>query len=318
MTDGQDSQDQDQPLDVLPAGTQLHGYEILSVLGQGGFGITYRARHATLGREVAIKEYLPHDLALRRGPVSVMPRSTSMAEDFKWIRDRFLEEARTLVRLEDVPGIVRVLDLFEANGTAYSVMALVRGETLERRLEKKGPLSPATVDHMLWPLLDGLEQVHAVGFVHRDIKPANIILDAADRPTLIDFGAARMAMANRSTMTAMYTPSFAAPEQFASAKQGPWTDIYGLAATLYASIAGEKPPSAMDRSLDDAYEPLARRALAGFPPALLAGIDAGMKLRPAERPQSIAAWRTILQQRPASARGDTVLAPRKEPTAAAP
>jgi formylglycine-generating enzyme required for sulfatase activity/serine/threonine protein kinase len=310
----------DVPLDVLPPGTVLHGYEILAVLGQGGFGITYRARHASLGREVAIKEYLPRDFALRHGGLSVVPRATSLADDFRWVRDRFLEEARTLVKLEGVPGIVRVLDLFEANGTAYSVMALARGETLERRLERSGALTPAAVEHMLWPLLDGLEQVHAVGFVHRDIKPGNIILDAADRPTLIDFGAARMAAAGgrtAATMTAMYTPAYAAPEQFASAKQGPWTDIYGLAATLYCAVTGTKPPSAMERSLDDVYEPLVRRAPPGFPPALLAGIDAGMKLRPADRPQSIAAWRGLLQ-RPAPARENTVIAPRRRAVPAVP
>ncbi len=118
VPDGQSVEKGNDLLGVLPAGTMLHGYELISVLGQGGFGITYLARHASLGREVAIKEYLPRDLALRHGLVSVLPRSTELAGDFNWVRERFLDEARNLVKLERVPGIVRVLDLFEANGTA--------------------------------------------------------------------------------------------------------------------------------------------------------------------------------------------------------
>ena len=301
-------------LGVLPAGTMLHGYELISVLGQGGFGITYLARHASLGREVAIKEYLPRDLALRHGSVSVLPRSTELAGDFNWVRERFLDEARNLVKLESVPGIVRVLDLFEANGTAYTVMALARGDTLEQRLDKDGRLTAPVVDRLLWPLLEGLERVHAVGFVHRDIKPGNIILDSEDRPTLIDFGAARLAMAGRTVaaMTAMYTPAYAAPEQFAAGKQGAWTDIYGLSATLYHAITGSRPPSAMERTLDASYETLATLAPPGFSPALLAGLDAGMMVRPADRPQSIAAWRALLK-RPEPRGGDTVIVSKPPP-----
>src|SRR6185312_15891447 len=109
-------------------------------------------------------------------------------------------------------------------------------------------------DRILWPLLDGLEQVHNAGFLHRDIKPANILLDASGNPTLIDFGASRAAMAGLSaTLTAVFTPGYAAAEQMSSAKQGPWTDIYGLAATLYHAIAGRKPPSAYDRVMSDEY-----------------------------------------------------------------
>jgi peptidoglycan hydrolase-like protein with peptidoglycan-binding domain len=280
---------------ALKAGQTIGRYEVVSVLGQGGFGITYRARDSQLGREVAIKEYLPAALAVRQDGTTVLPRSTAAAEDFTWGRERFVAEGRTLASLQDAPAIVRVFDFLEANGTAYIIMQLLQGETLEHRIKRAGPLSPAEIDRIVWPLLDGLERVHNAGFLHRDIKPANLLLDAAGNPTLIDFGAARAAIAGRSTaLTAIFTPGYAAAEQMTSAKQGPWTDIYGLSATLYHAIAGRVPPSAFDRMLDDAYEPLGKMALPGYGRGLLVGLDAGLALRATDRPQSIAGWRPIL------------------------
>ncbi|MDP2333114.1 MAG: protein kinase [Reyranella sp.] len=293
---------------ALRPGQTIGRYEIVSVLGQGGFGITYRARDIQLGREVAIKEYLPSALAVRQDGATVLPRTTKMADDFGWGRDRFVTEGRTLATLHRVPAIVHVFDFLEANGTAYIVMELLNGETLEDRLKRQGTLTPDEVDRILWPLLDGLEQVHGAGFLHRDIKPANILLNAAGDPTLIDFGAAREAMVGRtSAMTAIFTPGYAAAEQMTSAKQGPWTDIYGLAATLYHAIAGRTPPSAFDRMLDDGYEPLARLMPKGFAPGLLAGIDAGLAVAARDRPQSIAGWRPILGMTAAPAADATLL-----------
>jgi len=293
---------------ALRPGQTIGRYEIVSVLGQGGFGITYRARDIQLGREVAIKEYLPSALAVRQDGATVLPRTTKMADDFGWGRDRFVTEGRTLATLHRVPAIVHVFDFLEANGTAYIVMELLSGETLEDRLKRQGTLTPDEVDRILWPLLDGLEQVHGAGFLHRDIKPANILLNAAGDPTLIDFGAAREAMVGRtSAMTAIFTPGYAAAEQMTSAKQGPWTDIYGLAATLYHAIAGKTPPSAFDRMLDDGYEPLARLMPKGFVPGLLAGIDAGLTVAARDRPQSIAGWRPILGMTEAPAADATVM-----------
>jgi serine/threonine protein kinase len=239
---------------ALSAGRMIGRYAVVSVLGQGGFGITYRARDSQLGREVAIKEYLPLALAVRQDGTTVLPRSTNAAEDFTWGRERFVAEGRTLASLQNAPAIVRVFDFLEANGTAYIVMQLLHGETLESRLRRTGSLKPADIDRILWPMLDGLEQVHNAGFLHRDIKPANILLDDGGNPTLIDFGASRAAIAGRSTaLTAIFTPGYAAAEQMTSARQGPWTDIYGLSATLYHAITGQPPPSAFDRMLDDAY-----------------------------------------------------------------
>ncbi|SEO30663.1 Serine/threonine protein kinase [Rhodospirillales bacterium URHD0017] len=280
---------------TLPAGTRLRNYELLSVLGHGGFGITYYAKDTTLGREVAVKEYLPTTLALRENGSTVVPRSTQFAEDFIWGRERFLEEARILATLEGAPAVVRVYDFLEANGTAYMIMGLARGDTLEQRLKRDGKLSPAITQRMLDRLLDGLDAVHKTGFLHRDVKPANVILDANNNPTLIDFGASRSSMADRTAaMTAIFTPRYAAAEQLTSDKQGPWTDIYGLSATLYHAITGKAPPSSLERALNDAYEPLAKLSPEGYSPGILEGIDVGLTVRAKDRPQTISEWRDIL------------------------
>ncbi|MBL6615812.1 MAG: protein kinase [Reyranella sp.] len=304
---------------TLPPGTRLRNYELVSVLGHGAFGITYRARDTLLGREVAIKEYLPTSLAVRTDGTTVVPRSSEDAENFKWGRDRFLDEARTLVTLEGAPAVVRVYDFMEANGTAYMVMALVRGETLEQRVKREGALAAPIVERLTAKLLDGLEQVHVSHFLHRDIKPANIIVDSHDDPTLIDFGASRASMADRtSAMTAVFTPRYAAVEQLTSDEQGPWTDIYGLAVTLYFATTGEPPPTAMERVLKENYVRLRTVQPAGFRPGLLRGIDAGLAVRAADRPQSIAAWRTLFaEERPNDA---TIVErrPRQPPPVTAP
>jgi serine/threonine protein kinase len=295
---------------ALPAGARLRGYEILAVLGHGGFGVTYRARDTTLGRDVAIKEYLPTAVAVREDGTTVLPRSTALADEFRWGRDRFLQEARTLAKLDGAPAIVRVFDFLEANGTAYMVMALLEGESLEQRLRRDGCLSQPAIEGLLYPLLDGLAAVHAAGFLHRDIKPDNIMLDAKSAPTLIDFGASRAPMAGgTAVMTAIFTPGYAAAEQFTSAKQGPWTDIYGLCATLYHAIVGRPPPSAFDRMVNDTYEPLAKLWPAGFSPAFLVAIDAGLKLRATDRPQSIAEWRAMFGQPSTSDRSAVTMSP---------
>ncbi len=282
----------------LPTGFALARYQLIETLGQGTFGITYRAHDQQLDRAVAVKEYLPAALAVRHGGTQVMPRSTRLAEDFRWGRDRFLAEAQTLARFENAPAVVRVYDFLEANGTAYMVMELLRGETLEARLRRDGRLSPAALESLLPPLLDGLERVHATGILHRDIKPSNITLDAEGRPTLLDFGAARAAIAGRTqAMTAVYTPGYAAVEQFTSTSQGPYTDIYGLSATLYQCVTGAMPPTALERLLDDRLVPASQAAVGRYPAQLLAGIDAGLAIKAQDRPPTVAAWRGIFEGR---------------------
>jgi len=283
-------------LTALAPGTRVGKYEIVAILGQGGFGITYRAIDVQLDRQVAIKEYLPTSFAVRQPDFSVLPRSTQVAEDFRWGRERFLAEARTLARLSDAPGVVDVFDYLEAYGTAYMVMALVRGEPLDARLKREGRLPQLVIDQLLYPLLDGLEQVHEAGFLHRDIKPDNIVMDVLGTPTLLDFGASRVALQGRfKALTAVYTPGYAALEQVASGEQGPWTDIYALAATLYHCITGRQPPSAIERMAGDiAMLPAAEVGKGRYATGLLAAIDAGLSLKAADRPQSIDDLRRIL------------------------
>jgi hypothetical protein len=280
---------------ALALGLMIGRYRIISVLGEGGFGITYFCHDTQLHRDVAIKEYLPSGLAIRQGDTEVLPRSTEAAKDFVWGRSRFLDEARTMAKLSHVPAVVRVHDFLEAHGTAYVVMQLLPGETLALKLESVTRLPQAAIDRILPPLLDGLEQIHTVGFLHRDIKPANIMLAPDGLPTLIDFGASRAAVAGRSqAMTAIFTPGFAAPEQSSAGKQGPWTDIYGLAATLYACVAGKPPPSAIERLLDSDAAFAMETGGGDYSPNLLAAIEAGMMLQANARPQTIAAWRQVL------------------------
>lgn len=280
---------------ALPIGTRIGRYRLEAVLGQGAYGITYRAHDLQLERDVAVKEYLPALLATRLDGLTVLPRSTQAADDFAWGRTRFLDEAQTLARLARAPAVVQVHDYLEANGTAYVVMQLVEGETLGSRWRRDGRLSPAAVERLVPPLLDGLQQIHAAGVLHRDIKPDNIIVAADGAPTLIDFGASRVAVADRTqALTAVYTPRYAAPEQMTSGQQGPYTDIYALAATLYVCVSGKEPPGATQRVLNgDAMPPARDIARGDFGYELLAAIDAGLLLQPEERPQTIAAWREV-------------------------
>ncbi|MFO1087023.1 MAG: serine/threonine-protein kinase [Reyranellaceae bacterium] len=280
---------------ALMPGVMIGRYRIESVLGLGGFGITYRCYDTHLRRDVAVKEYLPTGIAIRHESATVLPRSTEMSTDFVWGRNRFLDEARTIAKLGHVPAVVRVHDFLEAHGTAYVVMELLSGETMSQRLKREPRLSQATIDRILPSLLDGLEQIHTAGFLHRDIKPANIILGPGDAATLIDFGASRVAIADRSqALTAVFTPGYAAPEQSTSGKQGPWTDVYGLAATLFTAVTGKVPPSVMERVFEGATVFAAEASVNGHSPNLLAGIDAGLRLPIEARPQSIAAWRQML------------------------
>ncbi len=224
---------------ALPAGRMVGRYEIEDVLGQGGFGITYRARDHHLNREVALKEFLPAALAVRQDGSSVLPRSTEAAGDFGWGRGRFMEEGRTLASLHDAPSIVKVFDFLEAKGTAYIVMELVRGRTLWKYVKAEGRWSPAALEAMLWPLLAGLQRVHETGFLHRDIEPANIMLDGSGKATLIDFGASRAGggRPDRDDDGDLH-PGLCRTRAARRGTGGRGPDIYGLAATLHYALTG--------------------------------------------------------------------------------
>lgn len=279
---------------ALPPGTQLGDYRLDAVIGQGGFGITYRAFDSQLAKIVAIKEYLPVEYAVRNTQGRVVPRGARFAEDFSWGRDRFLEEARALARFRH-PHIVPVLRYVAANGTAYTVMEFEDGRNVAEMLRDGRRLPPADVIRLAEGLLSGLKAVHAQGFLHRDIKPSNIIFRRDGVPILIDFGAARQAIGGRTrTLTSVLTPQYAPIEQYAmDGKQGPWTDIYSAAAVLYRAVAGEPPPEAASRVSLDPYQPLARSAADRFDPAFLVAIDRALAFAPERRPQSIDDWRAL-------------------------
>ena len=224
---------------ALPSGYELKGYRLLEVLGVGGFGVTYLAHDRTLERRVAVKEYLPNEFAMREG-ATVYAKSASAGADFAWGLARFLDEARTLARFRH-PNLVRVVEYFEANQTAYIVMEYEEGEALDRLLERHGRLTEGQLRRVLMPIVEGLGQVHEAGYLHRDIKPSNVFVRRSDEsPVLLDFGAAREAMGRKSkSLTAIASAGYSPPEQYEGAgEQGPWTDIYALSALCYRAITG--------------------------------------------------------------------------------
>ena len=283
----------------LRSGHRIQWYVVREVLGQGGFGITYLAEDTNLNLQVAIKEYLPVDMAVREGDASVHPLTGEHGEQFRWGLERFISEAQTLARFKHA-NIVRVFTVFAANNTAYMVMEYEQGRSLAEVLKERKTLPERDLRVMLLPLLDGLEQVHAHGFIHRDIKPANIFVRGNGSPVLLDFGSARQSLGEHThTLTAMVSPGFAPFEQYAGKgeRQGPWTDIYGLGATLYRAVVGRAPANAMDRSeallrtSRDVFVGAAEISPPGYSPALLRAIDHALNFRIEDRPATIADWR---------------------------
>jgi serine/threonine protein kinase len=284
----------------LPAGYLLQWYEVESILGSGGFGITYLARDTNLNRHVAIKEYFPKGMAARKTDSRVNPVSEHTSKDYSDGLERFLTEARTLARCQH-PNIVRVYSVFEANGTAYMVMDYQRGQSLSRAVRARAIMGERELLVLVRPLLDGLKSMHDAGFIHRDIKPDNIFLREDGVPVLLDFGAARQAVGlGTQHLTMMLTPNFAPIEQYnaggRSEKQGPWTDIYAIAATLYRIIVGTGPADAVTRaktllaSKEDAYVSIKDAKPTGYSQEFLSAIDYALAFQPSERPQSINEW----------------------------
>ena len=281
---------------ALPPGTRVQDFEFHRVLGHGGFGITYLGWNIALDIPVAIKEYLPADLAMREQDMSVLPKSSGDEADFQWGLDRFLDEARVMARFKH-PNIVQVQHFFQAHGTAYIVMEYVEGETLSDFLKRRGTLTESELKNILLPLLAGLIEVHEAGILHRDIKPGNILLRAADgSPVLVDFGAARQAVGSRSrSVTAVLTPGYAPIEQYSSrGHQGPWTDMYALGGVCYQALTGKVPDEAMDRIRSDPLIPVTEAAKGKVTEAFLSAIDWALRVEEADRPQGIRVWRTAL------------------------
>lgn len=284
-----------QVLGALAPRTRLHEYEILGVLGHGGFGITYLARDHHLDKKFAIKEYLPSELAARDDSQSVTVRTPDSREAFEWGRDQFLKEARVLARFNH-PNLIEVHRFFEANQTAYFVMEFADGVTLEQILRQEKTISEQRLRQIIEPILDGLEVVHQAGILHRDIKPGNIILRSDGTSVLIDFGAARFTLGTmtRSTLN-LVTAGYAPVEQYSTTgQQGPWTDLYALGAVCYRSITGRRPPDSINRLREDPLEPAARIGQGKASAAFLAAMDWAMSVYEKDRPQSVAEWRAAL------------------------
>lgn len=284
--------------DALPLGTRFGEFEILRVVGVGGFGIVYLAQDHSLERQVALKEYMPAALAARGNGSQITVRSAAFAETYAVGLRSFVNEARLLARF-DHPSLVKVYRFWEDNGTAYMVMPFLRGVTLRdaRRSMARAP-DEAWVRSVIDPLLGALEALHREGVYHRDIAPDNILLPPEGPPILLDFGAARHVISDRTqSLTAILKPSYAPIEQYAdmtAMRQGPWTDIYALGAVMHFLLFGAPPPPATARAVQPDAEPIAQRTVPGVSARFLAVVGWTLGVRPLERPQNIAALRDAL------------------------
>ncbi len=287
---------------ALPVGYQLQEYRIERVLGIGGFGISYLAHDTNLNSKVAIKEYLPNDLAMRdEQTAAVWAKSEADSEEYKIGLDRFLLESRTLATFRHA-NIVRVSRFFETNNTAYMVMDYEYGESLNAWLKKRLDRGEAIPDEktmlqIFIPLLNGLDLVHQTGFLHRDIKPANIyVRDSDGSLVLLDFGAARLAKnAVDNGLTSIVTPGYAPFEQYHShGRQGPWSDLYAFGGVLYWMICGKKPIEAAARIQNDPQEPATVIGKGKYSENFLKAIDWALLPDDQKRPQSVDELKPVL------------------------
>ena len=287
---------------LLPAGTRLDEFEILRPLGVGGFGIVYLALDHSLLRQVALKEFMPGELAAR-GPAGLVgPRSAQCAEQFERALDSFFNEARLLAPFNH-PALVRVYRFWKANGTAYMAMQYCPGMTLlQARRAMGAPPDEAWLRAVVEPILDALERLHRAGVYHRDLSPDNILLLPNGRPILLDFGSARRVVGDAAkSLTAVLKPNFAPIEQYAhdaGMAQGAWTDLYALGATVHFMLTGKAPTPAVMRVVDDVRVPLAAAGAAAYPGVgakFLAAIDWAMAVAPNDRPQSVGALRAAFR-----------------------
>ncbi len=288
---------------TLVAGDFIQWYRVERVLGRGGFGVTYLATDTNLDHKVAIKEYLPGGSVKRLSDNSLVPVTGLAIADYQLNRERFLREARTLVKFRH-PNIVRVMAVFEANNTAYLVMEYEEGEQFKNYVDQNGDLAEDELKSLILGVIDGLDQVHSGGFIHRDIKPVNLIIRNDGTPVLIDFGSARSVntridRAHTSFVSVGYTPL----EQYqegSGLSVGPWTDIYSLGATLYFAISGETPVSPLSRlaaHVKKSIDPLIPAIEVGegrYSPEFLGAIDWALGFQIEERPQTLMQWRESL------------------------
>jgi serine/threonine protein kinase len=310
----------DTHLNALPQGYEFQGYRIEQELGAGGFGITYRATELLIGRQVAVKEYLPPAIAVRgRDSISVHPIGPRDRVPFDLGVKRVRKEAQALVTFHH-PNIVGLYRFFEANGTAYLVMAFEEGMSLGAILKRHGPITEDEIREVLDPLLDGVTLVHKSGFLHRDIKPDNVVIRRDGSPVLIDFGAARQTAGGIHEITQPIVSAGYSPfEQYANAsRQGTYSDIYALGATAYACITGHRPTDATDRLAGTRMMSAVDAGKGRYSETLLRAIDRALAVMAEERPQSVEEWRAMLKGEIALAAPRTVESPSGTPAAVQP
>ena len=285
---------------MLSSGYRLPPYTIESTLGEGGFGVTYLACDNSLERLVAIKEYLPKDIAKRDSNGQVVPIEARHEAQYRWGLQAFIQEAKTLAKF-DHPNIVKVLHFIEANNTAYLIMAQEQGVTLAEIYAGDQLLDQAFFENVFFPILDGLEQVHQLGYIHRDIKPHNIMVRGNGTPVLIDFGSARQyTQQDQHNLTSVVSQGYAPIEQYnvAFGQQGPWTDIYAFAASLHEGIYKSLPglPNKKSELTEVRFEREGSGSVHssnGFSHDFLRAVQAGLATQQTDRPQDIGAWRLM-------------------------
>ncbi len=282
---------------ALPVGYQLHDYRINKVLSQGGFGLVYLA-HNKKREAFAIKEYLPSALAAREDGAMVLATSADNLIGFRHGMKCFFEEGRALAKIHH-PNVVRVVNFFRANDTVYLVMQYERGKTLQNLIQtQRQDLPENFIRRVFSTLLNGLREVHTHKLLHLDIKPANIYIRLDGSPVLLDFGAARQTLSNeKPAPTTMYTPGFAAPEQYSNSTReilGPWSDIYSIGASIFACLANYAPQAADARTMMDKYVSARKIWGAKYTRQLLGIIDQCLRMDHRRRPQSVFALQKTL------------------------
>lgn len=278
----------------LCAGTMLRGrYRIERTLGQGGFGITYAALDTRNHYRVAVKELFPSRNVVRSEDLRTVRVQPGQESTFHYLCESFEKEARVLIDLQNLEGVVRLMHVFSENNTVYYVMELLEGEALIHRLKREGTMQWEQLAPILKTITMALEQIHAVGLIHRDISPDNIFLTKTGA-RLIDFGSVRNYQAG-THFTAMVKQNFAPWEQFlSSGHQGPWTDVYALAVTAYYALSGQLPPPATERRCEDKLIPL-ERLCPDLPREVCAAIHHGMMVLPEQRFQNMQQFRRALK-----------------------
>ena len=275
----------------LRKGTRLIGrYTIEGVLGQGGFGITYLGMDELHKKKVAIKEFFPQGIVTRNIEYedTVTVTLVGEKENYDKGKERFLKEAQTMAMFSKDKGIVKALDFFEINNTAYIVMEYLEGVTLKQYLRENKRIDAEDLVELLVPLIESLDEIHSQGLIHRDISPDNIMVLPDGRIKLMDFGAARdYTEFGEKSLSIVLKPGYAPPEQYQThGVQGPWTDIYALCATMYKCITGENPPDAIERVMDDHLKKI---SAFGIPvlPQIEEAIIKGMSVAANDRYQNV-------------------------------